>query len=319
MSVRDLSAGGRPAPRRAPVSVRVPGKVNLELRVGSRRPDGFHELSSVFLAVSIYDDVTVTPADQWSLTVGGRCCQGVPTDESNLAWRGARAVAARLGIDEPLALHVDKDIPVAGGMAGGSADGAAAVLACNQLWDGALSRGELLDICADLGSDVPFMLTGGVAVGTGRGERLAPVLARGSYHWVFAGSATGLSTPAVFAEFDRLVAVDEPAELDPSPDLLAALRSGDPYALAGTLHNDLEPAALSLQPQLRDVIEAGLDFGALAGVVSGSGPTVAFLAADRETALHLAVALTASGTSLLVRHAVGPVAGAQLVAGPTRR
>jgi 4-diphosphocytidyl-2-C-methyl-D-erythritol kinase len=308
------------AVRGGPVTVRASAKVNLDLRVGPVRDDGYHELSSVFLGVSLHDDVTVTPATSWSLTVGGRHTEGVPTDASNLAWRAALAVAGRVGVEDAVAIHIDKDIPVAGGMAGGSADAAAAVLACNHLWDGGLDRSELLAICADLGSDVPFCFSGGVAVGTGRGERLVPVLSRGSYHWVFAGSETGLSTPTVYAELDRLRAVtslgsDLP---EPNPDLLAALRSGDPYALAGTLHNDLERAAIALQPQLGEVIEAGLDFGALAGIVSGSGPTVAFLCSDHEGALHVAVALTASGTSPVVRHAVGPAPGAQIVSHPGR-
>lgn len=310
MSVRTLRAV-----RGGPVTVRASAKVNLDLRVGPVRDDGYHELSSVFLGVSLHDDVTVRPAPTWSLTVAGRHTDGVPTDASNLAWRAARAVAKRVGVEDAVAIHIDKDIPVAGGMAGGSADAAAAVLACNHLWDGGLDRAELLDICADLGSDVPFCFSGGVAVGTGRGEQLVPVLARGTSHWVFAASETGLSTPAVYAEFDRIRAATgfEPDLPEPNPDLLAALRSGDPYALAGTLHNDLEPAAISLQPQLGEVIEAGVDFGALAGVVSGSGPTVAFLCSDHEGALHVAVALTASGTSPMVRHAVGPAPGAQVV------
>lgn len=306
---------------KAPVTVRACAKVNLDLRVGARRPDGYHELSSVFLGVGLHDDVTVTPAKRWSLTVEGKHIDAVPTDETNLAWRAAVAVAEVGGVDEPLAIHIAKNIPVAGGMAGGSADAAATVLGCNTLWEVGLDRSEMLSICARLGSDVPFCLTGGVAVGRGRGEQLVPVLSHGSFHFVFAASETGLSTPAVYAEYDRLHEASGTRPDDPTlnPDLLVALRSGDAYALARTLHNDLEGAALSLHPQLGELMEAGIEFGALAGIVSGSGPTVAFLAADQESALHLAIALTASGTSRQVRHTVGPVQGAHLVTSAGRR
>jgi 4-diphosphocytidyl-2-C-methyl-D-erythritol kinase len=310
----------RPAAK-APVTARACAKVNLDLRVGAVRPDGYHELSSVFLGVGLHDDVTVRPSAQWSLTVEGKHTEGVPTDETNLAWRAAVAVAELGGVDQPVAIHIDKNIPVAGGMAGGSADAAASVLACNALWEVGLDRSEMLTICADLGSDVPFCLSGGVAVGRGRGEQLVPVLSRGTFHFVFAASETGLSTPTVYAEYDRLheAAGSQPDDPGPNPELLAALRAGDAYALASALHNDLEAAALSLQPQLGEVIEAGIEFGALAGIVSGSGPTVAFLAADQESALHLAIALTASGTSRQVRHTVGPAQGAHLVAPAGRR
>lgn len=300
------------------VTVRVPAKVNLDLRVGAVRPDGYHELSTIFMAVGLHDEVTVAPATSWGVTVGGPCSVGVPTDETNLALLAARTLAEEVGIHDPVSLHLHKDIPVAGGMAGGSADAAAALVACDHLWSSGMSRDELAELAGQLGSDVPFALSGGIAMGSGRGEQLAPVLARGSYHWVFALSDNGLSTPAVYAECDRLRGGSRVPVPSPSPDVMTALRSGDPAALGQSLHNDLQPAAVSLQPGLAEVLEAGVEYGALGGLVSGSGPTVAFLTASPEAALDLCVALTASGVAGEVRRAKAPVHGAQVVAGPTR-
>ncbi|MFD9729900.1 4-(cytidine 5'-diphospho)-2-C-methyl-D-erythritol kinase, partial [Streptomyces sp. NPDC059072] len=266
----------------AGVTVRVPAKVNVQLAVGAARPDGFHDLANVFLAVSLFDEVTAAPAD--SLTVGctGPDADQVPLDRTNLAARAAEILAARHGISPSVHLHIAKNIPVAGGMAGGSADGAAALVACDALWGLNTPRAELLDICAELGSDVPFSLVGGAALGTGRGELLTPVEA-GTFHWVFAVADGGLSTPAVFREFDRLAEGREIPEPVASPALLAALASGDPDALAGALSNDLQPAALSLRPSLAATLGAGVDAGALAALVSGSGPTTAFLVRDPES------------------------------------
>ena len=299
-----------------PVTVRVPGKVNLELLVGGLRPDGFHSLSTVFQAVSLHDDVTVVEADDWGCTVTGPLAVGVPESGDNLAVRAARALARVTGIDTAVHITIRKGIPVAGGMAGGSADAAAALVACDRLWELGMAREELEEIGADLGSDVPFLGAGGTAIGSGRGERLAPVLARGTFHWVFALAEGGLSTPTVFAEIDRLRAGRDIPEPSPTPELMGALRSGDPTQLALHLRNDLQEAAIALRPGLQEVIDDGLEFGALAGIVSGSGPTVAFLARDHETALDLAVALTASGAVRDVRRAHGPVHGAHVIPGP---
>lgn len=294
------------------VTVRVPAKVNVQLAVGAARPDGFHDLANVFLAVSLYDEVTATAAAALTVTCAGPDAGQVPLDRTNLAARAAEILAARAGIDPAVHLHIAKNIPVAGGMAGGSADGAAALLACDTLWGLATPRAELLDICAELGSDVPFSLVGGAALGTGRGELLTPVEA-GAFHWVFAVADGGLSTPAVFREFDRL-AVGTPIPVpEASPALLAALASGDPDRLAGTLVNDLQPAALSLRPRLADTLAAGTEAGALAGLVSGSGPTTAFLARDAEAALKVAAALEASGTCRATRIASSPALGATVL------
>ncbi|MFD9355952.1 4-(cytidine 5'-diphospho)-2-C-methyl-D-erythritol kinase [Streptomyces sp. NPDC060031] len=296
----------------ARVTVRVPAKVNVQLAVGAARPDGFHDLANVFLAVSLYDEVTVTPADGLTVTCAGPDADQVPLDRTNLAARAAEILAARGGIDPAVHLHIAKNIPVAGGMAGGSADGAAALLACDALWGLGTPREELLDICAELGSDVPFSLVGGAALGTGRGEVLSPLEA-GAFHWVFAVADGGLSTPAVFREFDRLAGGRGIPVPQASPALLAALASGDPDALAATLANDLQPAALSLRPRLADTLAAGTEAGALAALVSGSGPTTAFLCRDPESAEKVAAALLASGTCRAARVASSPAPGATVL------
>jgi 4-diphosphocytidyl-2-C-methyl-D-erythritol kinase len=296
------------------VTVRVPAKVNVQLAVGGARPDGFHDLANVFLAVGLYDEVTVTASDSLRLTCSGPGAGQVPLDRTNLAARAAIALAARHGLGEPAVhLHIAKDIPVAGGMAGGSADAAGALLACDTLWGTETSREDLLAICAELGSDVPFSLVGGAALGRGRGELLTPLEVGGTFHWVFAVADGGLSTPAVYAEFDRLtegVAVPEP---EPSPALFEALRTGDPSALAAALANDLQPAALSLRPSLAETLRAGTEAGALAALVSGSGPTTAFLAKDAEAATAVAEALIASATCRTARVAVSPAPGATVL------
>lgn len=292
------------------VTVRAPAKVNLELRVGPVRPDGFHPLATVYQAVSLFDEVTVRASDAWTVSVIGSRALGVPADATNLAVRAAQALAAAHGIEEPVEILIEKDIPVAGGMAGGSADAAAALVACDWLWGLGSSREELAEIGAGLGSDIPFLVHGGTAIGTGRGEVVTPVLTGGTFHWVFAAADTGLSTPAVYAEFDRLTEGREVAEPTASTGLLTALRSGDAQALAGRLGNDLQEAAISLRPELGELLADGLSYGALGGIVSGSGPTVAFLAADHERAIDLAVALTASGTVTHAQRATGPVHGA---------
>ncbi|MFD4622417.1 4-(cytidine 5'-diphospho)-2-C-methyl-D-erythritol kinase [Streptomyces sp. NPDC058475] len=295
------------------VTVRVPAKVNVQLAVGGARPDGFHDLANVFLAVGLYDEVTVTPAEELRVTCAGPDAGQVPLDRTNLAARAALELARRYGIDPAVHLHIAKDIPVAGGMAGGSADGAGALLACDTLWGTNASRDELLDICAELGSDVPFSLVGGAALGTGRGERLRVLEVGGTFHWVFAMAGRGLSTPAVFREFDRMnegVRIPEPVA---SQELLDALAKGDAGALARAVSNDLQPAALSLFPELAGTLAAGRAAGALAALVSGSGPTTAFLAADAESARTVAEALLASDTCRSVRVTESPAPGANVL------
>ncbi|MEW1643384.1 4-(cytidine 5'-diphospho)-2-C-methyl-D-erythritol kinase [Streptomyces sp. NPDC091219] len=296
------------------VTVRVPAKVNVQLAVGAARPDGFHDLANVFLAVGLHDEVTVTPADALRITCTGPDAAQVPLDGTNLAARAAVALAGRYGRDPDVHIHIAKDIPVAGGMAGGSADGAGALVACDALWGTGASRAELLDICAELGSDVPFSLVGGAALGIGRGEKLTVLETGGTFHWVFAMAGRGLSTPAVFREFDRLAAGTDIPEPVASQPLLDALAKGDPDALAAAVSNDLQPAALSLFPELAGTLAAGRSAGALAALVSGSGPTTAFLVRDPGSAAEVADALTASGTCRTVRTATAPAAGATVLA-----
>ncbi|MFJ5786974.1 4-(cytidine 5'-diphospho)-2-C-methyl-D-erythritol kinase [Streptomyces hydrogenans] len=303
-----MNGGATPA---AGVTVRVPAKVNVQLAVGPARPDGFHDLANVFLAVSLYDDVTATPADTLTITCEGPDADRVPLDRTNLAARAAELLAARHGLSPDVHLHIRKAIPVAGGMAGGSADGAAALLACDALWGLDSPREALLEICAELGSDVPFSLVGGAALGVGRGERLTGLSVAGPFHWVFAVADGGLSTPAVYAEFDRLTPDAAPPAA--SPALLDALSTGDTTALAATLVNDLQPAAVSLRPSLAATLRAGLDAGALAALVSGSGPTTAFLVKDPDAATAVAAALRASGTCRTTHTATSPAPGATLL------
>ncbi len=296
------------------VRVRASGKVNLALRSGPRRPDGYHELATVFQAVSVYDDLDARWAEpgQFDLRVSGEQSALVPTDESNLAIRAARLLARTSGnAGLGCSLELRKTIPVTGGMAGGSADAAAALLACSVLWDLDTGPDDLLELGAELGADVPFCLTGGTALGTGRGDRIAPVLSRGSYHWVLVLSEGELSTPAVFRRFDELNGGR--AGLEAPPELLSALISGDAVALGQALVNDLQPVALSLRPELGRALTVGRELGALGGIVSGSGPTIAFLAADERTAMELSVGLTTQGIGREIRRVHGPVPGARLL------
>jgi 4-diphosphocytidyl-2-C-methyl-D-erythritol kinase len=295
------------------VTVRAPAKVNLQLSVGDPRRDGFHDVVTVYQAVSLFDDVTALPGDGLTVSVEGESASDVPLDDSNLALRAARLLADHVDVPARAHVHIHKGIPVAGGMAGGSADAAAALVALDQLWGLDLDRADLLTLAAQLGSDVPFALMGHTAVGTGRGEQLTPALARGQFEWVFALADGGLSTPQVYAELDRLrEGVGHPAPAVSEP-LMAALRAADPIALGAALANDLQRAAVSLRPATAMTLEVGEEYSALASLVSGSGPTCAFLARDEEHALDLAVALSSTGVCRTVRRATGPVAGARVV------
>jgi 4-diphosphocytidyl-2-C-methyl-D-erythritol kinase len=317
----------RVTPARGPaetVTARVPAKVNLQLSVGPVRPDGYHDLVTVFHAVSLFDEVTVSHADRTRVTVSGEGGPAVPLGPANLAVRAAVALARATGRRgkgaSGVRIDIRKRIPVAAGLAGGSADAAAALVACNELWGTGLTPNELTEIGAQLGSDVPFALAGGTAVGLGRGEQLTRALVTGSYHWVLAFGASGLATPEVYAACDRLRAArgaadgqDAAPEPELSTELMAALRSGDPAAVGPLLTNDLQPAALSLQPLLRRALAAGREHGALGAIVSGSGPTCAFLADGARQARDLAVAITGAGVCRAVVQVTGPVPGACVV------
>jgi 4-diphosphocytidyl-2-C-methyl-D-erythritol kinase len=299
-----------------PVTVRVPAKINLHLAVGPVRPDGYHELVTVFQAISLYDELTATPARALTLAIAGEGAEELPADERNLAWRAAQLLATRAGVDAAVHLDISKAIPVAAGLAGGSADAAAALVACDALWGTGLERDELLELAAQLGADVAFGLVGGTALGTGRGERLTPVLAGGRWHWVLAIAHDGLATPAVYRELDRMRAAaavpTDPAAAGAS-GLINALRAQDPEQLGKLLANDLQPAALSLRPPLRTTLRSGVELGALGALVSGSGPTCALLARSEEHAVRLAAALAGAGVCRTVKVVAGPVGGARVV------
>ena len=299
--------------RHKSVTVQVPAKVNLQLSVGPKEADGYHEVATVFQAISLFDNVKVAAADQFSIIVSGDYTNGVPLDQSNLVYKAIELMADKFDTDKNLEISIEKSIPVAGGMAGGSADAAAVLLGIDQLYRLGLSKDELGEIARKLGSDVPFMLHGGTAVGRGHGDEVTPALSRGNYHWVIAVSSTGLATPAVYAECDRLrtgLDIKAPTLND---ELLQALLSGDATRVGKSLSNDLQSAACSIRPALRLILDTGQEYGALGGVVSGSGPSVAFLVADEDHSLDLAVALTSSGVVGSVARAQGPVTGAKII------
>ncbi len=298
------------------VVIRVPGKVNLGLSVGPLDSDGYHEIVTLFQAISLYDDVTVKIGSEGAgitLDASGSTSTGVPLDETNLAYRAADLMIRKFQLDSDIDIHLKKEIPVAGGMAGGSADAAGVIVGIDALFELGLSRDELERIGSELGSDVPFGIAGGTAIGRGRGDQLTPVLSQGTYQWVLALSNSGLSTPAVYGECDRLregLSIAKPSANDA---LLQSLRAGDARELGKALSNDLQSAACSLRPALRLVLDVGNDYGALGCIVSGSGPTVAFLVEDEERALDLTVALSASGVVGGVVRASGPTHGARRI------
>lgn len=306
------------SPASAPrVHVRAPGKINVFFAVGAPGDDGYHDVASVYQAVSLFEDVWATASDDFSVSVTGTVdVSGVPCDERNLAVRAARLVADEIGHSGGVHLDIVKHVPVAGGMGGGSADAAAALVACDALWDARLGTARLHDLAAGLGADVPFALLGGTAIGTGRGDRLSAVPVRGGFDWVLVPAAgDGLSTPAVYRRLDELRqaegAHDAPGRLEPDPAVLRAVRRGDAATLAPLLHNDLQAAALSLRPDLAETLRAGNDAGALAGIVSGSGPTVVFLASGHDEAVRLQRELAAGGYDAL--HARGPAPGTGVI------
>lgn len=309
-----------PVPPASQVTVRAPAKINLGLSVGAPRSDGFHPLATVYQAVALYDDVTAVSREDGEITIEvlGDFASEVPADETNLAVRAARLLQSEYDVDEGAELTIRKTIPVAGGMAGGSTDAAATLVACNRLWGLQLASADLERHAATLGSDVPFCLVGHTALGRGRGEQVTEVMSRGTFHWVFAIAAGGLSTPKVYGELDRLRPLRRVEPPEVAPELLSALLTGEPAALAPALSNDLQAAALSLRPELGETLQFGLDKGALAAMISGSGPTCLFLAPDSRRAVDLAVHLADSGLCRMVRQAEGPVPGARIIPGPAR-
>ena len=298
------------------VVARVPAKVNLQLSVGPLGSDGYHEVTTVFQGISLFDDVTVAtalPGSGITISITGDTAHGVPTDSSNLAIKAAQLMAKTYDLPPDLIIKLKKEIPVAGGMAGGSADAAGVIVGLDSLFELGISRDEMESVGSKIGSDVPFSICGGVAIGTGRGDQITPALAKGSYNWVLALSGQGLSTPSVYQECDRLREGLSIATPQVSEPLMQALRAGDAKALGKALSNELQSAASSLRPALRLVLDVGVDYGALGGIVSGSGPTVAFLVTDDEHAMDLTVALSSSGVVSSVVRATGPAAGARII------
>ncbi len=298
------------------VTVRVPAKVNLQLSVGPREEDGYHNLVSVFQAISIYDDVTITKTHAGSgitISIIGDHTHGVPADATNLAVKAAHLIEKEYDFEIDAHIEVKKSIPVAGGMAGGSADAAAVIVGLDALYTLMMTRDKMFELGSQLGSDVPFMISGGTAIGQGHGDQLTAALSRGTYHWVIALSSVGLSTPAVYAECDRLRAGSTISAPQINDQLMQSLLASNSKAVGRALHNDLQPGACSLRPALTLVLGVGEEYGALGAIVSGSGPTVAFLVEDEEQGLDLAVALTASGVVGSVARAIGPVHGAKVI------
>jgi 4-diphosphocytidyl-2-C-methyl-D-erythritol kinase len=293
------------------ITVRAPAKINLHLGVGPARADGYHALATVYQAIGLYDDVTVTEAEEWSVAVNvtdDLDASEVPLDDSNIALRAGRALVAHHGLDLRARVDIAKNIPVAGGLAGGSADAAATLVALDRLWDLHTPDDDLLRIAGTLGSDVPFALVGGTAYGTGRGELVEPVADTGEWWWVVVPNPVGLSTAAVYARYDALGLGEH---LRAPEGLFDALASAAPGRLASELHNDLEPPALDLRPDLRQTradIEAA---GGHAALLSGSGPTWLALARDADHARDVAGRLGERYPVVLC--APGPVAGAHVV------
>lgn len=317
-----------PAASAPAVSVSAPGKVNLFLALGAARPDGYHPLNTIFAQIGLSETVTVSalqaltttapqpgsapaaqpdsapaaqpdsvpaaqtgsPRIELALT---RPDNNVPLDHTNLAYRAAQSVAqqaAQRGLATPdVHILLDKAVPVAGGMAGGSADAAATLKACNEFWQVGLSLEELAQLGSQLGADVPFGLYGGVALGTGRGDLIEPLKAApGPYYWTFALQDEGLSTAAVFKHFDATVQAPPAADMPPE-QLLAALEAGDVAEVSRHIRNDLQATAIDLRPELGQLIDLAERAGALAAMVSGSGPTVAALSSSRAAAERVAL------------------------------
>lgn len=296
------------------VTLKVPAKINLQLSVGPLKSDGYHELATVFQAVSLYDEVKISKAASGSgITLKISGAKDLPTDSTNLAWKAAEIMANRFGCGIDLEIQIKKEIPVAGGMAGGSANAAAVLIGMDALFDLKIARSELMAIGATLGADVPFAIMGNVAIGRGHGDQLNSVLSRGNYLWVLAFSNQGLSTPAVYKECDRLRTGMNIANPTINDSLLQALASGDAKLLGKSLVNDLQAAACSLKPSLRLILDVGNEYGALGSIVSGSGPTVAFLVSDQDHALDLTVALSGSGVVSNAISVNAPVSGAKII------
>jgi len=280
--------------------------------------DGFHDLATVYYALDLHDELRVHDRDDARivLTVTGSQpgLHRLPVDGRNLVVQAAQMLADRFAPGRGADVVLHKDIPLTAGLAGGSSDAAATLVACNALWGLALEPADLLPIAAELGSDVPFCLLGGAVLGTGRGEVVTPLPVSGVHHWVLVLADCGLSTPAMFAALDH--ARDHGTAAPPTTtvpaNLLSALAAGDVAGIGAAMTNDLEPVALAALPSLARVLETARAAGAAGALVSGSGPTCAVLAADAESADRIAVVLRAARVGRQIVVTTGPALGARI-------
>lgn len=288
------------------ITVSAPGKINIFFKVGALQENGFHEVLSVYQALDLRESVTVSASNSWQVSVSGALSAeqiaAVPTGEDNLVVRAAKSIAELAGLDDPhpVNFEIAKNVPVAGGMGGGSADAAAALLAVDELWCTGIDGDSLLNKAAELGADIPFALLGGTAIGVGKGDDLEPIDDVSQLNWVLVPMDAGLSTPRVYAKLDEIRAArGENPEMVATPskphELISALKFGDAHEVAKHLHNDLQEAAVALMPELSATMQAGIAAGALAAMVSGSGPTVAMLAESAAAAESIANNLAFEG------------------------
>jgi 4-diphosphocytidyl-2-C-methyl-D-erythritol kinase len=299
------------------------GKINLFFKVGPLLENGYHQVASLYQAVNLPETVIAELASDWEVTVTGNIdaahLKGVPTNRNNLVVKAAKAAGGALRFRRVprLAFTIHKNVPVAGGMGGGSADAAAALLAAEAAWGRKLAPEDRFAVAAELGADVPFALLGGSAIGVGTGHELEPIAQRATLHWVLVPNDFGLSTPAVYAELDRLrdMRGDNPKWVEEAAVnqlLVRALKQGaSAEEIAPLLHNDLQEAAVSLRPELQEILDLADRAMALKAIISGSGPTIAMLARDANDAHAIASRLQTFGQQAIVTSS--PAGAAQLV------
>ena len=270
------------AARSAGIRLRTHAKINLFLRVLGRRPDGYHEIESIFHGISLADDITVRATEGHDVDVDIQVARGpgtgVPKREDNLAYLAAQALIERGVTASGVSIDITKRIPIGAGLGGGSGNAAGVLVALNDLWGARLPTDDLNDLGATVGSDVPYCLTGGTMLVTGRGENLSSLPSPGDLHFVLGISDEPLYTKDVYERLDSLGTDGEVG----SAAMTLALGAGDAAEVAELLHNDLEPAAFSLRPELEELKKVILGAGALGAGLTGSGPTLFGLASDED-------------------------------------
>ncbi|MSO45705.1 MAG: 4-(cytidine 5'-diphospho)-2-C-methyl-D-erythritol kinase [Acidobacteria bacterium] len=283
------------------ITIRAHAKINLDLRVLGTRPDGFHELRTVFQAISLHDTITCVPREG---PFAIECATaGVPLDRSNLVWRAAEKLWTSLRRTGPLrdvVVRLDKMIPLQAGLGGGSADAAATLMALARTWRVPLKPVQLTDVAATLGADVPFFLAGGTALGLGRGDEIYP-LADLPRHWiVLLIPGFGVSSGDAYGWYD---AEREPGRA-PAPRE-AQYVPGPWPSRAAQMINDLEPAIAHHHPEIDQMKAALRRAGALAAAMTGSGSTVFGLFQKRSDALRAVERLSGSGWWVLLTESLG--------------